>query len=133
MSHDHHTGGLIVNRAKRFIALFATLSVAVLGLAATSVLASSPAIAATASTGAAAAPDVAFDPQPGPPYVYSGYRFGSESACIATGRAFMNSGSILGYTCRYVAGAWRLYVIPGPPECGCTIQASMPQRLVRLG
>jgi hypothetical protein len=108
-------------------------------VAATLVWASSPATAAAASSGAPAVASssaravssVMLDPQPGPPYVYSGYRFSSESACRATGRAFLNGGSILGYTCRYVAGAWRLYVIPAI-TCGCLDVASLPSRLAAL-
>jgi hypothetical protein len=100
-----------LNRTKRFIALFATI----LGLAAMSALSSSPAIAATASPGAPAVAPFSVsprDPNPGPPWVFSGYTFTSESACEATGRAFVNSGQYSDYTCRYQGGIYRLYLLP---------------------
>ncbi|MFI5492515.1 hypothetical protein [Actinoplanes sp. NPDC051859] len=89
----------------------------------------SPSAAAASSPSNYGTSNAIFDPQPGPPYVYSGYKFNSESACIATGRAFLNGGTIYDYTCRYVAGSWRLYVIPGLPDCDFTGVTSPPIRL----
>jgi hypothetical protein len=105
-------------------------------LAATLAFASWPASAATASTGgtavappvAPAASNVAFDPAPPmPPWVFSGHAFTSQSACAATGRAYVNSGTYQDYTCRYQGGLYRLYLLPGL-VCFSADLATLPSR-----
>lgn len=55
---------------------------------------------------------VARDPIPQPPWVFSGFRFDSESPCRATGRAYVLSGRYSAWTCRYSYGSYRLYLLP---------------------
>jgi hypothetical protein len=101
-------------------------------LAAALVLASSPAIATAstadtatmASSGVPAAPSVRLDPTPGYPWVFYIRTFGSEGACSATGRAFVNSKQWSAYTCRYAGGRWRLYLYPPIGTCFSPQQAT---------
>lgn len=72
----------------------------------------SSAIAATPSAVAPATFVARNDPTPQPPWVFSGNRFDSDSGCRATGRAYVNSGNYTDYTCRWIGGAYRLYLLP---------------------
>jgi hypothetical protein len=74
--------------------------------------AGSPAIAATASPGTHAISYAPLDPQPPYPWVFSGYGTQYASACDAVGRAYVNGGDYIDYTCRYQGGLYRLYLLP---------------------
>jgi len=117
-----------VNRIVKLLAgsmLGATLAFASLPAIAA---AASPGAIAGASLGAPAASSGTLDPHPGPPWVFSGHAFTSESACEATGRAYVNSGLYTAWTCRYEGGVYRLYLIPAP--CFSADLVSLPSRLV---
>jgi hypothetical protein len=92
-------------------------------LAAALVCVSSPVIAEAAPSGATATaslsvPAVRLDPVPGPPWVfYITGTFNSESACKATGQAFVRGKQYTAYTCRFVGGKWRLYLLPAIGTC----------------
>jgi len=82
-------------------------------LAATLAFAASPAVAAEAASPGGPAPStVMLDPAPPAPWVFSGYRFDTNAGCSATGRAYVNSKRYSAYTCRYIAGSYRLYLLP---------------------
>ena len=119
-----------VSCTKRSTVLFATLFATVFGSVTTSIFGSSLATAATASPGDAAAASVMLDPHPGPPCVFSGYRFGSDGACSAAGRAWVNSGRYKDWTCRYEEGSYLLYLEPATElPCFSVGVASLPSRL----
>lgn len=86
--------------------------VATAALVAAFAFGSVPAGAAGASVGTPPSAAPGLDPNPGPPWVFSGHAFTSETACRVTGRAYALTSSWEAWTCRYGLGMYRLYLLP---------------------